>query len=150
MGSNEKRKETQQCQAIQALRILNVQNAKGQWFLELTAERELNFGAVRVFLNAGELEIHKVYREKNVTYQKKAKNLSGKGDTINMTQDFYAGFISGFTFLAVVIAMFQIGINKGVEISIRMIDEYPAARNVLVKNKTQAGKLAWISEATRK
>lgn len=62
-----------------------------------------------------------------------------------MTNDFFAGFLSGSTFILVCLAIFQLGVNKGVQISIRVIDDYPAARNVLIKTKKTASTLTFIS-----
>lgn len=64
-----------------------------------------------------------------------------------MTNDFYAGFVAGSSLIIICFAIFQVGVNRGVQIAIRIIDEYPAAKNVLIHNQKQARILSLISEA---
>ena len=58
--------------------------------------------------------------------------------------DLLGGFIAGIGISAIIVAIFQIGINVGVKTSIQIIDEYGAAKNFLTKHKKVAQILPYV------
>lgn len=58
-----------------------------------------------------------------------------------MNNDIMGAFIAGMFMSAIIVGIFQIGINVGLRTSINMLDgNYPAAMQFLIKHRT-AGKL---------
>jgi hypothetical protein len=56
----------------------------------------------------------------------------------------YGAFIAGVGFTLALVALFQIGLNVGIKTAIDMLEEYPAARNFLRKNKKIANVLPYV------
>lgn len=62
-----------------------------------------------------------------------------------MTNDVWGAFIAGIAFSAIIIGIFQIGINIGINTCINMLDgNYPAAMNYLNKHKSTGRILPYV------
>lgn len=62
-----------------------------------------------------------------------------------MSNDFFAGAISGASIILAAFAIFQIGVNKGISIALSSLEsEYPTAFRFLQKNKSVASVLPYV------
>lgn len=58
--------------------------------------------------------------------------------------DFNSGLITGMGVAFALVALFQIGLNIGLKTATDMLEEYPAARNFLRKNRKTANVLPYV------
>lgn len=61
-----------------------------------------------------------------------------------MTNDFYAGILAGISLVIAGFILFQLGLNFGLRAAINLLEEYPAARNSLLKTKRSASVLPYV------
>lgn len=61
-----------------------------------------------------------------------------------MSHDFFSGTLTGAIVVLLFFTLFQLGLNFGMRAAINLLEEYPAARNSLLKVRKSASVLPYV------